>query len=358
MVVDQSAFVELGCMIIDTVDFDASRTEERAVVAAHVSSQVDYLRNTFDRLDDVLDVASTDMEQAAGVPVVAVYFPQLGFLSSIDTSCFVCAPGAEPRLHGWDLKFQTDKQRYYKNSITKALDESPGDVFSQLHDAEAEVLVELQGKVSACRLEIARAAELAAQVDCLQSLAVVAAAHRYCRPQIDEGGCHHIAQGRHPIIESYSSSDLIPNDVHLPGPQCAHDYACAGRAQRTLVVVGPNASGKSVLARQTALAVYMAHIGGFVAATSATIGLTDHIAAMGRVCESLARRQSALSSDIRAVAHILEHAGPGSLVVLDEFGRGTTPVDGIGLLGGALECLALAHSGQPASMVITHFHGR
>ncbi|KAJ2768646.1 hypothetical protein IWQ56_002860, partial [Coemansia nantahalensis] len=165
LALDQSVFAELGCMIIDTVDFDTSRTEERVVVAPCVNSQVDYLRDRFERLDDVLDVASADMEQAAGVPVIAVYFPQLGFLSSIDTSRFLCTPGAEPRLDGWVLRFQTDKQRYYKNRITKALDESPGDVFSQLHDAEAEVLVELQGRISARRLEIVRAAELAARID-------------------------------------------------------------------------------------------------------------------------------------------------------------------------------------------------
>ncbi|KAJ1736015.1 hypothetical protein LPJ61_000232 [Coemansia biformis] len=356
LALDQSVFVELGCMIIDTVDFDASRTEERPVVAANVNSGVDHLRDTFEHLDDVLAIASATMEEATGVPVVAVYFPQLGFLSSIDTSRFLCPPGAEPCLDGWALKFQSDKQRYYKNSITDALDASPGDVFSQLHDAEAEVLLELQNKIRVRSLDVAHAAELAAQIDCLQSLAGVATLHGYCRPQIGDGGCYHIVQGRHPIVESLSAKDFIPNDVHLPGPQCAHEYSHAEQARRTLVIVGPNASGKSVLARQTALAVYMAHIGSYVPATHAVIGLTDRIAAMGRASESLSRRQSALSTDLRAVSTILEHAGPDSLVVLDEFGRGTSPIDGIGLLSGALELLALGPNGQPASLVVTHFH--
>ncbi|KAJ2776850.1 hypothetical protein H4R18_005458 [Coemansia javaensis] len=357
LTLDQSAFVALGCMIIDTVDFDASRAEERVVVAANASTSVDRLREQFDGLEDILSAASVDMEAAAGVPVTAVYFPQLGFLSSIDVSHFWREAGAEPRLGGWTLKFQTDKQRYYKNHITNDLDLSPGDVFSQLNDAEAEVLLALQGRICAHIPEIARAAELVAQLDCLQSLAAAAALHGYCRPEIDRGGCHHIVQGRHPVIESCSAQGFIANDAHLPGAGCTHDFPQAEAARRALVIVGPNASGKSVLAKQTALVVYMAHVGGYVPATRAVVGLTDRIAAMGRASESLAQRQSALSADLKAVAGILARAGPSSLVLLDEFGRGTSPTDGLALLCGALAQLTAGAEGQPACVAVTHFQG-
>ncbi|KAJ2082302.1 hypothetical protein H4R24_001678 [Coemansia sp. RSA 988] len=133
LTINQTSFVELGCLIIDAIDFDASRASEKIVVASGVSSKIDSMRKLFEGLDATLDKASVDMEAIAQVPVFAVYWPQLGFLSSIEISYFEGETEAEPQLEGWVLKFQTDKQRYYKNCITNALDKSPGDVFSLIN---------------------------------------------------------------------------------------------------------------------------------------------------------------------------------------------------------------------------------
>lgn len=104
------------------------------------------------------------MEIEAGVPVVAVYFPQLGFLSSIDITHF-SDDQLRANIDGWSLKFQTDRQRYFKNSITSVLDRSPGDIFSLIVDAESEVSLELQNKICQNIREIARAYELISQLD-------------------------------------------------------------------------------------------------------------------------------------------------------------------------------------------------
>ncbi|KAJ2667057.1 hypothetical protein IW148_000476 [Coemansia sp. RSA 1199] len=292
LALDQSAFIDLGCLITDTVNFETSRNEERVVVAKDVSSKVDELREQFGDLNTILAEASAEMEDMAAVPVIAVYFPQLGFLSSIDISYFSSESTIAPQLNDWELEFQTDQQRYYKNILTDALDRSPGDVFTLVNDAEAEVCLELQGKICAYIPEITRAAELAAQIDCLQ---------------------------------------------------------------RTLVLLGPNGSGKSVLIKQVALIVYLAHVGSFVPATSANIGLTERIMVMGRASESLVRQQSALSTDLQAVAGILKHSGYKTMVLLDEFGRGTSPADGIGLLCGVLTSLVLRPGLRPACLAVTHF---
>ncbi|KAJ1965728.1 hypothetical protein GGI12_000556 [Dipsacomyces acuminosporus] len=113
--VSQRRFGHLGSLIVDIVDFDASRQEGRVVIARGVSSKVDYLREKFNSLHDTL--------------------------------------------------FQTDKQSYYKNEITRVLDKSPGDVFSLVVDAEAEVCLELQQHLRSHTKEIANAFELASAVD-------------------------------------------------------------------------------------------------------------------------------------------------------------------------------------------------
>ncbi|KAJ2545909.1 hypothetical protein GGF49_000112 [Coemansia sp. RSA 1853] len=349
--------IDESCKSYMKVNQDAlSRNEERVVVAKDVSSKVDELREQFGDLNTILAEASAEMEDMAAVPVIAVYFPQLGFLSSIDISYFSSESTIAPQLNDWELEFQTDQQRYYKNILTDALDRSPGDVFTLVNDAEAEVCLELQGKICAYIPEITRAAELAAQIDCLQSLATAAIAYGYCRPQFNDDGCYHIQQGRHPIMESsVEKRQFIPNDIHLAGNECMHRGQQLDSLQRTLVLLGPNGSGKSVLIKQVALIVYLAHVGSFVPATSANIGLTERIMVMGRASESLVRQQSALSTDLQAVAGILKHSGYKTMVLLDEFGRGTSPADGIGLLCGVLTSLVLRSGLRPACLAVTHF---
>ncbi|KAI8320075.1 hypothetical protein GQ54DRAFT_264213, partial [Martensiomyces pterosporus] len=357
--VDHQSFGLLSSLIIDTVDFDTSRQEERVVVASGVSEKVDHLRGKFESLLHILTQASYDMEQAVGVAVVAVYFPQLGFLTSIDIA-HLGNPAVSSRVAGWTLKFQTDKQNYYKNEITQALDRSPGDIFSLVVvDAEAEVCLELQHKVCCHVQEIAHAVDLASQIDCLQSLATAAKSNGYQVPRFNEEGCIHICQGRHPVLESIASATpFIPNDVHLAGHTCTHSNTPQRKTTKAIVLLGPNASGKTILLKQTALIVHMAHIGCPVPAASATIGLVDRIFVTGKASESLAQKTSALSADLRLVSSMLSESTSRSLVLLDEFGRGTNPIDGVSLLCGVLASLIQRMDSQPAFIAATHFHGK
>ncbi len=90
-----------------------------------------------------------------------------------------------------------------------------------------------------------------------------------------------------------------------------------------LMMTGPNYSGKSVYLKQIALIVYMAHIGSFVPADSATIGLTDKILTRIATRETVSKMQSAFMIDLQQVALAISLATRRSLVIIDEFGKGT-----------------------------------
>ena len=90
-----------------------------------------------------------------------------------------------------------------------------------------------------------------------------------------------------------------------------------------LIMTGPNYSGKSVYLKQVALIVYMAHVGCFVPADSATVGLTDKILTRISTRESVSRFQSAFMIDLQQVALAMTLATHRSLVIIDEFGKGT-----------------------------------
>ena len=97
----------------------------------------------------------------------------------------------------------------------------------------------------------------------------------------------------------------------------------AGDGPNMLMMTGPNYSGKSVYLKQVALIVYMAHIGCFVPADRAVIGLTDKILTRIATRETVSKFQSAFMIDLQQIALALTLATHRSLVIIDEFGKGT-----------------------------------
>jgi hypothetical protein len=90
-----------------------------------------------------------------------------------------------------------------------------------------------------------------------------------------------------------------------------------------ILLTGPNYSGKSVYQKQIAVAVYMAHMGSFVPADAAIIGMTDKILTRIMTRETVSKTQSAFMIDVQQIALALNQATRRSLVIIDEFGKGT-----------------------------------
>jgi DNA mismatch repair protein MSH5 len=125
-----------------------------------------------------------------------------------------------------------------------------------------------------------------------------------------------------------------------------------------LVLTGPNYSGKSVYLKQVALIVYMAHVGSFVPADSAKIGLTDKILSRVTTRETVSRTQSAFMIDLQQISLALSLATRRSLLIIDEFGKGTESSDGAGLACAVMEYLLSLGSERPKVVGATHFHGK
>jgi DNA mismatch repair protein MSH5 len=156
-------------------------------------------------------------------------------------------------------------------------------------------------------------------------------------------------------------------------------------------MTGPNYSGKSVYLKQVALIVYMAHIGwyflffslrfalqlicvSFVPADRARVGITDKILTRITTKESVSKVQSAFMIDVQQISLALSLVTRRSLLVIDEFGKGTDAIgkaetkrtvqsrltnfsDGAGLACGVLEYLLELGDDRPKVLAATHFHG-
>lgn len=125
-----------------------------------------------------------------------------------------------------------------------------------------------------------------------------------------------------------------------------------------LVLTGPNYSGKSVYLKQVALIIFMAHVGSFVPAKSAKIGLTDKILSRVTTRQTVSRAQSAFMIDLQQVSLALNSATRRSLLIIDEFGKGTDASDGAGLACAVMEHLLSLGIERPKVIGATHFHGK
>jgi DNA mismatch repair protein MutS len=155
-----------------------------------------------------------------------------------------------------------------------------------------------------------------------------------------------IAAGRHPVMESLlakSGDRFVPNDLYFTDP-----------APFLLLITGPNMGGKSTYLRQTALIVLMAQMGSFVPAAQARLPLVDRIFTRIGASDNLARGRSTFLVEMSEVAAIVNTATSGSLVLLDEVGRGTATFDGLSIAWAVIESLC-AHA-RPRTLFATHYH--
>lgn len=182
-------------------------------------------------------------------------------------------------------------------------------------------------------------------LDALLSFAKVAVERNYVKPIIDKtSSVIEIIDGRHPIVEAINKvEDFVPNDTMLNNSDC-----------RTMIITGPNMAGKSTYMRQVALITLMAHIGSFVPAKSAKIGLTDRIFTRVGASDDLSFGQSTFMVEMSEVSNILKNATNNSLIILDEVGRGTSTFDGLSIAWSVMEYVSTELNAK--TLFATHYH--
>jgi len=153
-----------------------------------------------------------------------------------------------------------------------------------------------------------------------------------------------VRDGRHPVLDQIlPPGTFVPNDTRLSADDGTF-----------WLVTGPNMAGKSSFLRQTAVITLLAHIGSFVPAKAATVGLTDRIFTRVGASDELSRGQSTFMVEMTEAANILNNASPRSLVILDEIGRGTATYDGLSLAWAITEYLHDVTACR--TLFATHYH--
>ncbi|ORY09079.1 mismatch repair protein 5 [Clohesyomyces aquaticus] len=376
---------QVGRQINEIVDFEKSAEESRTVILPGIDEELDQMKATFAGLDALLSQVAHKLSERipAGLQesLNVIYFPQIGFLTTVpvdpDTGSGVYVGGLE---NPWEQMFSTEEQVYFKNIEMREMDDHFGDLYGIISDREIEISHELAQYVLEYENLLTAASDICGELDSLLALAQGAKQYKLCRPRVIKDNVLQIKGGRH-VLQELTVASFVPNDTTLvggAGDEPAQDASNDGGDRFTsqdqrqtntssrsayrlegpsmLIMTGPNYSGKSVYLKQVALIVFMAHVGSFVPAQSARIGLTDKILSRVTTRETVSRSQSAFMIDLQQISLALSLATRRSLLIIDEFGKGTDTSDGAGLACAVMEYLMNLGDERPKVVGATHFH--
>ncbi|GMM34425.1 mismatch repair ATPase [Saccharomycopsis crataegensis] len=166
-------------------------------------------------------------------------------------------------------------------------------------------------------------------LDVLISFANLSKEFNLVHPTLNKKIEINIERGRHITVENNLRNNVVefqPNDCAL---SLDSDIG--------YIISGPNMGGKSTYLRQNAIIVILAHVGCFVPASSATIGLVDKIFTRIGAADDITNNSSTFMTEMTETSHGLNHATKRSLLIFDEIGRGTSNNEGIAVAYGILK---------------------
>ena len=234
-----------------------------------------------------------------------------------------------------NVRFTTSRLIDLDNDIRSAAEKSAG--------IEAQIITDFIATIRTISDDLLSAADLLADADVWTTLAAIADRYSWTRPEMTDDCSFDVIGGRHPVIESVlrtRGDNFVKNDCNLNQNPIA-------------LITGPNMAGKSTYLRQNAIIIVLAHLGSYVPATSATIGICDQLFSRVGASDNLAAGQSTFMVEMSETANILNRATPRSFIIFDEIGRGTATYDGMAIAQAVLEYLSDV---QPRTLFATHYH--
>ncbi|KAH3161398.1 hypothetical protein KXV34_000097 [Aspergillus fumigatus] len=353
-VFEASQLYRVGRMIQETVDIDRSEDQGRTVVKPGLDRELDRMKDTYDGLNDLLKEVATEIAatipESLDIDVNVIYFPQLGFNIAVPLNDMGEA-AYSGTADDWELIFVTENRAYFKDFRMREMDQSLGDIYGLICEKEIEIIYDLAQKVLQHKDALVQASDMCGHID---------GEYNMVRPRMVEENMIRIKGGRH-ILQELTVPSYVPNDTFLVGGSLETEIRVPQEVLENphgpsmLILTGPNYSGKSVNMKQVALNVYLAQVGSFVPAEKAEIGVADKILVKMNSQESVSKIQSTFMNDLQQISFDLKQVTGRSLLLIDEFGKGTNESDGIGLACGILEHL-LSLEDAPKVITATHFH--
>ncbi|MGB0663565.1 MAG: DNA mismatch repair protein MutS [Pontibacterium sp.] len=323
---DISSFPDVSALLDRAIiDNPPVVIRDGGVIKSGYDSELDELRALSENAGDYLVQLETKERERTGVSTLKVGYNRVhGYFIELSKAQSEAADIPAEYVRRQTLK---NAERFITPEL-KAFEDKALSAKSRALVREKLLYDQLIAKLNEVLGPLQMSASAVAQLDVLCNLAERAYALDYCSPQLVDTRTVDIEGGRHPVVEEVLDSPFVANNLDLSDQR------------HMLVITGPNMGGKSTYMRQTALICLLAHIGSYVPAKQATIGILDRIFTRMGSSDDLAGGRSTFMVEMTETANILRNASPKSLVLMDEVGRGTSTFDGLSLAYSAAHFLA------------------
>lgn len=329
------------CELLDSaiVDNPPISVKEGYMIKEGYSSELDELRNIRSGGKDFVASFEAKVKEETGIKNLKVGFNKVfGY--------FIEIPNGSKNLvkdeYHWERRQTlTNCERY----ISPALKEKESMILNaeeNIIDLEYKLFCSIKSLVKEEVPLLNATADALSEIDALVSLSVCSEEYNLVRPNITDEHVIDIKNGRHPVVEVVSKSEYVPNDCLL------------NNGVNTLLITGPNMSGKSTYMRQMAIIVIMAQMGSFVPCESATLPIIDKIFTRIGASDDLVSGESTFMVEMKEARNAICNAAKNSLILFDELGRGTATYDGMSLAQAILEYIS-DYIGA-FTLFSTHYH--
>lgn len=333
---------DISELIDEAIDENPPFTiREGKLIKKGFNAQLDEIRSDMTGGQNLIASVEARERERTGIPKLKVGFNKVfGYYIEVTNSYKDMVPEDYIRkqtLTGGE-RYITPELKELENRVLGAHDRSI--------EMESRIFDDIRRKVAKELNRIQQSAKAVAALDVLASFAVVSVKNDYARPVVNVSGKLYLKDCRHPVVETLlHDTPFVPNDVDMD----MNDT-------RVAVITGPNMAGKSTYMRQTAIIVIMAQIGCFVPASVAELGIVDGIYTRVGASDDLSAGQSTFMLEMTEVADILRNATPGSLIIFDEIGRGTSTFDGMSIARAVLEFVHDPKHVGAKTLFATHYH--
>ncbi|KAL3267858.1 hypothetical protein HHI36_006999 [Cryptolaemus montrouzieri] len=339
-----SELIGLHQSIQDSFDFSKKLKIGRPVIKFGIDANLDAKK--LQRQDIVKHLTAAARVAVEELPdylteCAVVYLPEMGHLISVKEWEPNCNPEALNEI-GYKFMFTIDGSIHYKSPLCAELDEVLGDINAEIVAHENRIVQRMSGFILKYNKDIREPLNIIALIDSLIALAKVAEEKNFVKPTLNNDRIQEIEEARHPLME-----DMFPGFV-------SNDFLSGGKHSRMKIITGPNGSGKSIYLKQTGIIIYLAHIGSYVPVKRANIGMV-HSIHFRIATESVSVRLSSFMIDVTQISQAIYNSKPSSLIIMDEFGKGTSGVDGVALMAAVLQKFLRQNENCPHVLVSTHF---
>ncbi|MFZ8803378.1 MAG: DNA mismatch repair protein MutS [Candidatus Calescibacterium sp.] len=301
-----------------------------------VSEELDRIREIKENSEKILKEYEEKEKSRAGIPLKIGYNQVFGYYIEVTKTYANRVPEHFKRKQTLANveRFTTDELEKIGMEIETASERE-----KRLNE---EIFSEFLEKIQIFTQNLLKASRSIGFLDVLIAFAQTAYEYDWVKPQIEDSKILYIKDGKHPALSILLKEEkFIPNSVEL------------NEDESMWIITGPNMAGKSVFLKQCALISFLAHIGSYVPAKEAKIGIMDRIFFRTGASDDIARGRSTFFVEMEELASILKNMTEKSFVLLDEVGRGTSTFDGVSIAWATAEYI---NKRKVRCLFATHFH--